>query len=235
MKYSALFLLCLTSTMMAQNKNDLRTIEVTGETKKSIDPDEIIFTISIEEYWEEEFEGKKYKDFKTKVDIDVIEQSLMVELKNHDIEMSQITLKQAGNYWRQRGKDFLVNKSLELKLENFAKANELANDLETRGIRSMHVSRLKHKDQDEIKLRVKADAVVAARKKAELLAASVGKKIVDVLSIVEVDRNLGFIKRNVSYARAEALSTDAAASNVEYQNFKKIDIRAEVRVVFEMK
>ena len=216
------------------NTNIMRTIEVTGKSEKLIEPDEIIFTITIEEYWKEEFEGKKYEDYRTKIDIEGIEKSLISELKALNIGMDQITLKQAGNYWRQRGKDFLINKTIDVSLSDFAKANEIANTIKTRGVRNMHVSKLKHKDIEKIKLKVKAQAVKAAKEKAAVLASVMDKSIKDVVSIIEIDQYAHIAPRpNVAYARTAAMeSADAGA--VQYENFRKIRTEASVRVVFEV-
>ncbi len=213
----------------------MKTIEVTGQAEVLTEPDEIIFSITIEEYWKEEFEGKKYKDYRTKVEIEGVEQSLIEELKKLNISMDQITLKQAGNYWRQRGKDFLVNKSMDISLKDFAKDNEIANTIRTRGVRSMNVSQLKHKDIEKIKLQVKAQALKNAREKADVFASVMDKSVMDVVTIVEIDQYANIIPgRNVAYARTVAMAESADAP-VEYENFKKIKTRASVRVVFEIK
>ncbi len=237
MKLYTTVLAVIASISMLQGQSKIvtmKTIEVTGEAQKFVDPDEIIFSITIEEYWKEEFEGKKHEDYKTKIDISVIEQSLIKELNALNISMDDITLKQAGNYWRQRGKDFLVNKTMDISLKDFAKANEIANTVKTRGVRNMNVAELKHKDIDRITLEVKADAVKAAREKADLMAAALDKKIKDVITIVEIDQNMNAIPRPQQMAYSRVASMEAGGQNVDYENYRKLEINASVRVVFEM-
>ena len=222
-------------SLIGQNQAMMRTIEVTGTSERTTTPDEIIFTIGIEEYWEEEFEGKKPNQYKTKVPIGIIEESLIKELEGLGVTMKDITLKQAGNYWRQRGKDFLISKSLEISLKDFAKANEIASTIRTRGVRNMNVGQLKHSEIEDIKLEVKAEAIQAAKEKADKLAAVLGKKVKDVVSIVEIDQYAGTIPRpqNVAYARTAAMSADAGGG-ADYENFRKIKTKASVRIVFEL-
>jgi len=227
----------LTGTLFSQTylNAPMKTIEVTGSAERSITPDEIIFTISIEEYWKEEFEGKKYEEYKTKIEIETVEESLMAELKAANITMKDITLKRAGNYYRQRGKDFLISKTVDVKLASFEQVNDLSNRLKTRGIRNMNISRMKHKNSGDIKLEIKAEAIKNARKKAELMAAAVGKTIKDAISIVEIDQNVGVIPRPVAYARGAAMmKSQAAPQGAEYENFQKLDFKAQVRIVWEM-
>ena len=229
-------MMCLNISLVCQTATGkmMRTIEVTGMSERSVEPDKIVFTISIEEYWKEEFEGKKYEDYKTKIEIEGIEQSLVSELKVLGIGMDQITLKQAGNGWRQRGKDFLVSKTLDVSLASFAKANEITNAIQTRGVRNMTVSKLIHDDIETIKLEVKAEAIKAAKAKAELLAAAVGKKIKDVITIVEVDQYANAIPRPQPVAYGRTASMETQSGGAAYENFKKLETKAVVRCVFEM-
>jgi len=161
---------------------------------------------------------------------------LIAELKSLDIDMDQITLKQAGNYWRQRGKDFLINKTMDIKLSDFGTANKIANTVKTRGVRNMNVSKMDHKEMDRIKLEVKAEAVKAAKSKAVLMAGALGKEVQDVLSIVEIDRNAHIMPRPQynAYARSAAMM-DESGGGVEYENYRKLETKAAVRVVFEIK
>jgi uncharacterized protein YggE len=225
-----------TFTAMAQDSTPIRTIEVTGTHEMMIDPEWIIFTINIEEYWKEEFEGKKYEEYKTKIDIESIERELVQELKSMDIKMSQITLNQAGNFWRGRGKDFLVSKSLDLKLMSFDKANQLSNQLKTRGIKSMNVVKLDHSNMDEMILKVKKEALIAARKKAEMLAAVYDNVLGNPITIVEIDAFAGIIPpAPMGQLRAKSMAMESAAPSVNYENFKQILIKENVRVLFEIK
>lgn len=94
-----------------------RYIEVTGSSEISIDPDEILFIIRIKEYWKEEFEKKAKEDnYKTKIPIAYIEKELLSKLQKIGITPQDITVQEVGEYWRQRGKDFLIGKQFEIRL-----------------------------------------------------------------------------------------------------------------------
>ncbi len=219
---------------MAQ-PNPTKTIEVSGSHEMSIDPETIYFNITIEEYWQEEFEGKKWEDFKTKIDITTIENELIKELKSIGVKMDQITLKQSGNYWRSRGKDFLISKNLEIKLNSFEKANEISNVLKTRGIKNMNVARLDHSDLKALELQVKAEALKDAQEKAATLASVYGKKIKDVVSIVEVDKFVSVSPPMYAGLRAKSMAMESSnAQPVQYENFRQIKLSADMRVLFEI-
>lgn len=236
MRYVFLILsLALTQWSIAQNNNPMtRTIEVTGSKKMLVDPEEIVFTITIEEFWEEEFEGKKWEEYKTKVYITSIEDQLMSELQAIGITMKQITLNQSGNYWRSHGKDFLISKNLDIKLKSFKKANEISNVLKTRGIKNMNVSKLIHGDEENLVLICKSEALKNAKEKAARLAKTYGMTLGDAISIVEIDQYTQIRPQSEGLYRAKSMSANYGGG-ANYENFRQLEYSANMRVLFELK
>jgi len=166
----------------------IRFIEVTGSSELEIDPDEIRFEIGIEEYWKEEFEKKtEFKDYKTKVPIAEIESQLLADLAKIGIRKESIVVKEVGNYWRHRGKEFMISKQLEITLFDFKKVEEITNSIDTKGINFMVIKELKNKNMTEYRKQVKIEALKAAQAKADYLVQSLGKQIGDVYSIYEIN------------------------------------------------
>jgi len=64
------------------------------------------------------------------------------------------------------------------------------------------------------------------------LAAALGKKIKDIITIIEVDPYAQVSSRPRTYAKSASMAADGGA--VDYENFKKIETKAVVRCVFEM-
>ena len=170
----------------AQEDNNSRYIEVTGSSETEIIPDEIHFMITIKEYWQEEFEKKsKPEDYQTKVPVNEIEHNLMSALKQAGIAPSDIQTKEVGDYWRERGKDFLISKTFDIKLQNPDQINRIIQTVNTKGIQSMNIGELKNKDLQEYRKQGKIEALKAARQKADYLVAAMGQKLGNVLRIVE--------------------------------------------------
>ncbi len=231
-KTAFLLFYCLGACVTAQQTEEkMRTIEVTGSAEMEIDPEEVIFQITIEEYWKEEFEGKEWEEYRSKVSIDSIESSLVAELLEQGVTMKMITLVQTGNFWRHRGKDFLVRKTLQISLDNYAMANSLSNELKTRGIQGMYVQELKHSQIEKYKLECKSKALLNAREKANAILAVLGESVDNAVRIVEVDQHQSIYQKDYAMMR----SASAEQAPVEYENFKKISISADLRVVFSIK
>lgn len=169
----------------AQEK-DGRYIEVTGSSEIEVVPDEIHFLITIKEYWAEEFERKsKEEDYRTKVSLEGIEKDLRKLLHEVGIADEAIRTQEIGDFWRQRGKEFLIAKQLDIRLTDFDKVNELIKRIDTKGVESMRIGELKHKDLPLYRKQGKIEALKAAREKASYLVEAMGQKLGEVVRIVE--------------------------------------------------
>ena len=141
-----------------------RYIEVTGTSEVEIVPDEIHFIIGIKEYFEEEFDGvSKPEEYRTKVRIEDIESQMR----------------------EARGLDFLIGKNLDITLHDFTMIDRIISVIDTKGVSSMRIGGMTHKDILKYQEQGKKDALLAARDKAEYMAETLGEKIGKVLSIIE--------------------------------------------------
>ena len=215
----------------AQEDNDSRYIEVTGSSETEIIPDEIHFMITIKEYWQEEFEKKsKPEDYQTKVPVNEIEHNLMSALKQAGIAPSDIQTKEVGDYWRERGKDFLISKTFDIKLQNPDQINRIIQTVNTKGIQSMNIGELKNKDLQEYRKQGKIEALKAARQKADYLVAAMGQKLGNVLRIVEPE------ERSFSYFQPQSAMSNVAIPSYDSnpENFRTIKLRYQMTARFEI-
>ena len=163
-----------------------RYIEVTGTSEVEIIPDEIHFVIGIKEYFEEEFDGKsKPEDYRTKVRIEDIESQMREALHSIGITDNDIRTQDVGDYWRERGLDFLIGKNLDITLHDFTMIDRIISVIDTKGVSSMRIGEMTHKDILKYQEQGKKDALLAAKDKAEYMAETLGEKIGKVLSIIE--------------------------------------------------
>ena len=215
----------------AQEDNNSRYIEVTGSSETEIIPDEIHFMITIKEYWQEEFEKKsKPEDYQTKVPVNEIEHNLMSALKQAGIAPSDIQTKEVGDYWRERGKDFLISKTFDIKLQNPDQINGIIQTVNTKGIQSMNIGELKNKDLQEYRKQGKIEALKAARQKADYLVAAMGQKLGNVLRIVEPE------ERSFSYFQPQSAMSNVAIPSYDSnpENFRTIKLRYQMTARFEI-
>ena len=223
-----LLALCLFPAGAQEKGAELRFVDVTGTSELTVAPDEIHFLVSIQEYWEEEFEeGRKPEDYRTKVPLARIEEDLRRRLGQLGISAADIRAQEVGNYWREPGRDFLVGKELDITLRRADEIGRIVQTIDTRGVKSMRVGSLLRKDMPELVRRGKIAALEAAREKAAYLAATLGKKLGGVLRIVEPQEGsrgyAPYAQSNVQYSQ-DALS----------EGFRNIRLHFSMNVRYEL-
>ena len=145
------FVLFAWSLVVNAQESDGKYIEVTGSSEIEVVPDEIHFLIQIKEYWQEEYTGKsnKEEDFRTKVPLAMIEKDLRRSLRKIGIADDAIRTQEIGDYWRQKGKEFLIGKQLGIRLTDFEQINSIIRSVNTWGIESMRIGPVQEKDTNE--------------------------------------------------------------------------------------
>lgn len=221
-----LFAISLLATLSLQAQTNERYIEVTGTSEIEIVPDEIHYLIEIREYFKEEFDGKsKPEEYRTKVPLAEIEQGLREALANSGIPQNAIRTQEIGDYWRQQGQDFLVSKKFDITLTDFNQINEIVKRIDTKGIHTMRIGELENNDMPAYHQKGKIEALKAARRKATYLVEALGKRLGEVIRIVEKDSG------NVSpFVQSNVLSSDAAS----FDNFRTIKKNYSMLVRFEI-
>lgn len=222
----SMFIISLLVTLSLQAQTNERYIEVTGTSEMEIVPDKIHYLIEIREYFKEEFDGKsKPEEYRTKVPLAEIEQGLREALANSGIPQNAIRTQEIGDYWRQQGQDFLVSKKFDITLTDFNQINEIVKRIDTKGIHTMRIGELENNDMLAYHQKGKIEALKAARRKATYLVEALGKRLGEVIRIVEKDSG------NVSpFAQSNVMSSDAAS----FDNFRTIKKNYSMLVRFEI-
>lgn len=214
----------------AQEKEE-RYIEVTGSSEIEVVPDEIHFIIQIKEYWEEEYTGKSHKeeDFRTKVPLTMIEKDLRRSLHKIGITDDAIRTQEIGDYWRQRGKEFLIGKQFDIRLTDFEQINSIIHSVNTWGIESMRIGELKHKDLPVYRKQGKIEALKAAREKAAYLVEAMGQQLGEVIRIVEPTDN------SISHYLPFGAQSNVSMGKADMEQYRIIKLRYEMTARFAIK
>ena len=221
-----LFAISLLATLSLQAQTNERYIEVTGTSEIEIVPDEIHYLIEIREYFKEEFDGKsKPEEYRTKVPLAEIEQGLREALANSGIPQNAIRTQEIGDYWRQQGQDFLVSKKFDITFTDFNQINEIVKRIDTKGIHTMRIGELENNDMPAYHQKGKIEALKAAQRKATYLVEALGKRLGEVIRIVEKDS--GYAS---PFAQSNVMSSDATS----FDNFRTIKKNYSMLVRFEI-
>ncbi|CCZ14134.1 uncharacterized protein BN679_01080 [Prevotella sp. CAG:487] len=222
----SVFIISLLVTLSLQAQTNERYIEVTGTSEMEIIPDKIHYLIEIREYFKEEFDGKsKPEEYRTKVPLSEIEQGLRGVLAEAGIPKNAIRTQEIGDYWRQQGQDFLVSKKFDITLTDFNQINEIVKRIDTKGIHTMRIGELENNDMLAYHQKGKIEALKAARRKATYLVEALGKRLGEVIRIVEKDSSYAS-----PFAQSNVMSSDAAS----FDNFRTIKKNYSMLVRFEI-
>lgn len=220
-----LFAVLMSATLQLQAQADGRYVEVTGTSEIEIVPDKIHYLIEIREYFKEEFDGKsKPEDYRTKVPLEEIEQGLRRVLAEVGVPQNAVRTQEIGDYWRQQGRDFLVSKMFDITLTDFNQIDEIIKRIDTRGVNTMRIGELENKDILAYHRQGKIEALKAAQRKAAYLVEALGKKLGDVMRIVEENDGMSPL------AQSNVLSSDASS----FDSFRTIRKRYSMLVRFEI-
>jgi hypothetical protein len=226
-----LFFALIFQVAQAQTNPANRTIKVTGSSEMYIEPDEFILNISIKEYWKEEFEKRsEYRGFRNKVPISLIENELMADLVLLGIPKNNIRLSDAGGYDRRIGKEFLVGKTFEIKLNSRDKVDDIFTKIDTKGIEAVYISEMRNAKLEEYRKLVKIDALKAARNKADYLLKSIDASLGEVISIEETSE-----QRYWGGSSNQFSNSTVSLNQNEDSGLTKIKLRYEIIAVFGIK
>lgn len=232
--FSVFVILVSTTSLFGQEMVPVRHIDVTGKYETEVEPDEFILSLTISEYWEEEFKKKAdEKDYRTKVHIAKIENDLLQALYKAGVKKDQVKVQGMGNWWRQTGKDFLISKQLEIKLNDFSIVNKVAQLADTKGFKNMYIREMTHSRIDEIEKEARINALQNAKDKATYLLESIGEKPGKVISVSETQDNRWLMQ----YGDQMMMKTAGVMAESQMESvdeLKKIKISSQISARFSI-
>ncbi len=209
-------------------------IEVTGQAEIEVAPDELYFSVSLKEYFEDE------KNQKNKVVITTLEKQLLDAVGKAGLPKENLTVTAIGGSqfsWEKKKKPatFLESKQYELKVSTPEKLDGILSQLDSRGIAYAHISRVEHSRKEALKKEVKIMALKAAKEKATYLLEAVDERLGAVMEIRELEDYQTYPQlyaRTANMAKMEAAADVVTDSPVE---FRKIKFSYRMQTVFEIK
>lgn len=217
------FLISLSPTLFAQkNFLDVNYIEVTGTSEMDIEPDMIYLQIIINE-----------KDFKKSVSIDQQEEAMINALTKLGINTKKdLTMEDLDSDFKKKRfslSDILLSKHYILLVHDGPTASKVYSSLEDIGISNISISKIDHSKIQDLRKMVRANAMKAAKEKAEYLTAAVGQTIGNALYIEEQNQFRG---NYLSNQYTPMKTSEKYESEIE---FKPISIKFSMLVRFELK
>jgi uncharacterized protein YggE len=179
-----------------------------------------------------------------KVSIDKIRQNFLAAVRSLGLPDTAVSVSgyDANNYnpwWRKKNKkeELYASITYQVKLRSTAQVDQLVDKLDDNATQNFYISRTSHSKLDEFRRALKIQAVRAAKDKAQYLSDAVNEKVGVAVTINEPGEYYqpyyGEVASN-RMMKAEAAQTSAPADQPQ-ADFKKMKLRYDVTVVFELK
>lgn len=162
MKKVILLLFMVSTSIFAQDIKQVPQINVTGEGKIKVIPDEAIISVSIEST------NKEAKVAKSENDV-IIDQVLKL-LKKHNIAATDYQTQRTNLYqnydYNTKNKDYVAHQKLVIHLKDLSKYDALIMDLVETGINGIQGVDFKSSKIKELEKQARKEAILDAKNKA---------------------------------------------------------------------
>lgn len=126
-------------------------------------------------------------------------------------------------------------KEYQVECKDARTAGRVFQELESLGISNISIERVDHSELDKFREEVKVAAIVAAKQKAEALAAAINQGIGKAIYILEQDYQLYKTQANVQMSAIQIRGySDAESMPMPEIEFEKIKLEYTIRVSFEL-
>lgn len=159
--------LVVASAAMAQPQEAYPSfVQVNGSAEREIVPDEIFLSITITE-----------RDSKGKITVDEQQRAMLTVLKKLHIDVSkQLKMVDLSSAYFKRN-TALATAKYQLELHDAPTVARVWRALDELGISQVEVERVSHSKIEQLGAEVRAEAMRAAKQKAEELAAAIGQQV----------------------------------------------------------
>ncbi len=204
-------------------------IEVTGEFKQEVTPDQIFISIVINE---NDTKNKQYSVEKQEVEMVKVLEKLGIDVKEN-LSVSDFS-SSFKHYWIKNS-EIKTSKNYILKVDNATLAGRVFQQLEAIGISNLNIDHIDHSNIESIRNEVKIKAVQNAKKKAEMLCEAIDQKVGKALYIRENTQNVYYPTMLRAKANGSAMMEDAIAfDSAPELEFEKIKVEYNIHVCFEL-
>lgn len=211
----------------AQEKNyiDMNYIEVNGYASMEVEPDMIYMQITLNE-----------SDLKGKISMPELEKSMVSALEKVGVNVKKdLTLNDASSFFRKKT-DAMLSKNYGLLVHNVQMVGKVILALEDSGISNVSIVKTDNSNIEELKMKIKVEAVKNAQTSAATLATAIGQTAGRAIYIY--DNNNSMYRSQYQNFASKRMVMDAAGIESSYVpdvEFRKNEINASVLVKFELK
>lgn len=223
-KWFVLLLVLVSVSSVAQENENKRFVEVNGEAKIEVIPDEIYVSATIREEKPESFD---------KVEKAFLSAMKKFDLLDEDISLADMTGEFASAWFK---KDQLRKEKIyQIKLSSAESVGDFLKMADEVGLKDVNIVRTDISNRDEVERNLRIAAVKDSKEKATYMTAALDSKIGDVLLIR--DQYMNIFRGNERVNDMAMMQMSASYQKMEKDvvvGFKKIRMEIKVFVRYEI-
>ena len=228
MKKTAIILFTmLVTALQAQEIKQIPMVNVSGEGKVKIEPDQALITISVETKGNDAVSVKKDNDKKMDAVLKLIKKA---NIAKEDFQTQRVSLNPNYDYEKKKNY-FLASQTVQILLKDLSKYDELMAGTVDAGINKINNVTFKSSKILQLRSDARKLAIKDAKTKAEDFVSVLGQKVGKAITIS--DNSAGYNPQPILY---RAMKSEAMAMNDGAQNetlaIGEIEIVVNVSVSF---
>lgn len=223
-KYLLLIIVLLPLTGWAQEVDfsQIPQIQTSATYTTEVIPDKITLSITLSE-----------SNTKGKIALEELENRMEMILISNNVDIeSQLKLVTLSSDFRNlllKKTDIYKTKNYELVVDNAGVAGRILRDLESQQIANVYLSNTEYSKLEELKIELKAKAILKAKKQAEKMTKALGQQLGKAIFVSDHQTNIR-LPRNIGANSYEA-KFKGDLDDVEFENIR---VQASVTVYFRL-
>lgn len=212
------------ATTYSQEQKQVPMINVTGEGKVKIAPDQALISISLESKGTKADDVKRENDKKIDAVLKFIKKS---NIAKEDFQTQRVSLNPNYDYEKKKH-NYIATQSLQILLKDLSKYDDLMEGLIEVGINKIDNVEFKSSKMKELQSDARKLAIKDAKTKAEDFVSVLGQKVGKAILITDNSQN------NIPQPRMYAMKSMAMDESAQRETLAagEIDITANVSVSF---
>ncbi len=228
MKKTAIILFTmLVTTLQAQEIKQIPTVNVSGEGKVKIEPDQAVITISVETKGNDAVSVKKDNDKKMDAVLKLIKKA---NIAKEDFQTQRVSLNPNYDYEKKKNY-YLASQTVQILLKDLSKYDDLMEGTVDAGINKINNVEFKSSKILQLQSAARKLAIKDAKIKAEDFVSVLGQKVGKAITIS--DNSAGYYPQPILYRamKSESMLMNDGAQN-ETLAIGEIEIVVNVNVSF---
>ena len=223
---AAAVLVCAPAKAQRTEFQNTPRIEISGHAEEKVQPDTFEITVAFGET----------KEFFGKQNIERLEQQIVDVLKKNGIDIKKDVKVQSTSNSTDNGKTVLIKKRISFKTGSYGEFYSIAKALDFKGIERVYISSAKYSREDEVKARLRSQALADAKKSAQQTLSGTGDSVGRILYISagRAYVQARMVGTGVTLYSAKATVNDMAERYESFEQSDDITITFDLQASFEI-